>query len=131
MIPTWLTRLGLGAGASYLKKHLKGEGKEAAGKIRKKILAKLAKERDKHMPKHLKEKAKKIEFYYPVKNAKDAKKFAKDVLGDKGAKKPKKVFRGPIHGREPHLPDTSTSSKRKAVIGGLKDILRRKRDKDK
>ena len=89
MIPAWLSRLGLGAGAAYLKRRLKGEGKEAAGEIRKKMLAKIAKERDKHMPEHLKEKAKKIEFYYPVKNAKDAKKFAKDVLGDKGAKKTK------------------------------------------
>jgi len=117
MIPAWLSRLGLGAGASYLKKRLTGEGKEVAGDIRKKMLAKIAKERDKYMPEHLKEEAKKIEFYHPVKNAKDAKKFIKDVLGDKGAKKPK--------------PDASTSSKRKAVIGGLKDILRRKRDKDK
>ena len=131
MIPAWLSRLGLGAGAAYLKRSLTGEGKEVAGEIRKKMLAKIAKERDKYMPEHLKEKAKKIEFYHPVKNAKEAQKFIKDVLGDKGAKKPKKVFRGPIHGREPHLPDTSTSSKRKAVIGGLKDILRRKRDKDK
>jgi hypothetical protein len=83
MIPAWVTRLGLGAGASYLKRRLKGEGKEAAGEIRKKILAKIAKERDKYMPKHLKEKAKKIEFYHPVRNAKDAKEFIKDVLGDK------------------------------------------------
>ena len=110
MIPAWLARLGLGAGAAYLKRRLKGEGKEVAGDIRKKMLAKIAKERDKYMPEHLKEKAKKIEFYHPVRNAKDAKKFIKDVLGDKGAKKPK--------------PDASTSSKRKAVIGGLKNVLK-------
>ena len=109
MIPAWLARLGLGAGAASLKRRLKGEGKEEAGEIRKKMLAKIAKERDKYMPEHLKEKAKKIEFYHPVRNAKDAKKFIKDVLGDKGAKKPK--------------PDASTSSKRKAVIGGLKNVL--------
>ena len=115
MIPAWLARLGLGAGASYLKRRLKGEGKEVAGEIRKKMLAKIAKERDKYMPEHLKEKAKKIEFYHPVKNAKDAKKFIKDVLGDKGAKKPK--------------PDASTSSKRKAVIGGLKNVLKGAKDK--
>ena len=30
MIPAWLSRLGLGAGAAYLKRRLKGEGKEAA-----------------------------------------------------------------------------------------------------
>ena len=89
MIPAWLSRLGLGAGAAYLKRRLKGEGKEAAGEIRKKMLAKIAKERDKYMPEHLKEKAKKIEFYHPVKNAKEAQKFIKDVLGDKGAGMPK------------------------------------------
>jgi hypothetical protein len=89
MTPPWLARVGLGVGAALLKKRLKGKGKEAAGEIRKKMLAKLAKERDKYMPEHLKEKAKKIEFYHPVRNAKDAKKFIKDVLGDKGAKKPK------------------------------------------
>ena len=115
MIPAWLSRLGLGAGAAYLKRRLKGEGKEAAGEIRKKMLAKIAKERDKYMPEHLKEKAKKIEFYHPVRNAKDAKKFIKDVLGDKGAKKPK--------------PDASTYLKRKAVIGGLKNVLKGAKDK--
>jgi len=98
MIPAWVTRLGLGAGAAYLKRRLKGEGKEVAGDIRKKILAKLAKERDKYMPEHLKEKAKKIEFYQPVRNAKDAKEFIKDILGDKGAKKPSgKSLRGKLH----------------------------------
>ena len=134
MIPAWLARLGLGAGAAYLKRRLKGEGKEVAGDIRKKMLAKIAKERDKYMPEHLKEKAKKIEFYHPVKNAKEAQKFIKDVLGDKGAKKPKPDAstylkrRDVIGGKKPK-PDASTSSKRKAVIGGLKNVLKGAKDK--
>ena len=111
MIPAWLARLGLGAGAASLKRRLKGEGKEEAGEIRKKMLAKIAKERDKYMPEHLKEKAKKVEFYYPVKNAKEAQKFIKDVLKEK----PK--------------PDASTYLKRKAVIGGLKNVLKGAKDK--
>ena len=149
MIPAWLARLGLGAGASYLKRRLKGKGKEAAGEIRKKMLAKIAKERDKYMPEHLKEKAKKIEFYHPVKNAKEAQKFIKDVLGDKKGTgvMPKtqkaaeslsketarlkenlrkfrvKIKKGKIK-RKSNEPDTSTSSKRKAVIGGLKNVLK-------
>ena len=152
MIPAWLSRLGLGAGAAYLKRRLKGEGKEAAGEIRKKMLAKIAKERDKYMPEHLKEKAKKIEFYHPVKNAKEAQKFIKDVLGDKKGTgvMPKtqkaaeslsketarlkenlrkfrvKIKKGKIK-RKSNEPDTSTSSKRKAVIGGLKNVLKGER----
>ena len=44
MIPAWLSRLGLGAGTTYLKRRLKGEGKELVGKERKKVLAKLSKQ---------------------------------------------------------------------------------------
>jgi len=116
MTPPWLARVGLGVGAALLKKRLKGKGKEAAGEIRKKILAKLAKERDKHMPKHLKEKAKKIEFYHPVRNAKDAKKFAKDVLGDKGAKKPK-PSKKKTKDKEKKPKDKKTDKKKYKITG--------------
>ena len=42
-MPAWLARVGLGAGATLLKKHLKEKGKELVGEARKKAITKLAK----------------------------------------------------------------------------------------
>jgi uncharacterized membrane protein len=53
-MPAWLARVGLGAGATLLKKHLKEKGKELVGKERKKAIAKYAKRKRKKDEKKIK-----------------------------------------------------------------------------